>query len=185
MPVKWLETDSGDPRCRQLADRHYTRIKVGHPMWTRPGWRQILYLEQRNGRAAGFCWWRPKWESGIIGTQRKDGLRCIECTLFRNETRFRSSDLIVDAVACLRSWEHANDVEIPDGIITGVNSERTRGGRHPDHDPGYCFLMAGFEPFVHPGKGTRADVWLRFAGTMPPMRAPEGTGLLGQQSLRL
>lgn len=33
--------------------------------------------------------------------------------------------------------------------------------------------------------GTRADVWLRFAGTMPPMRAPEGTGLLGQQSLRL
>ena len=30
--IRWLETDKGDQRCRELADRHYTRISVGHPM---------------------------------------------------------------------------------------------------------------------------------------------------------
>lgn len=63
MPVRWTVTDKRDQRPRLLADRHYTRINVGHPMWTRPGWAQILYLEQRSGRSAVFCWWRPKWEA--------------------------------------------------------------------------------------------------------------------------
>ena len=112
-------------------------------MWTRPGWNQILYLEQRSGRAAAFCWWRPKWESGIVGTERKDGLRCIECALFRNETRFRSSDLIKAAVQMVLKWEHANDVEWPDGLITGISSSATAGGRRAGHLPGHCFREAG------------------------------------------
>lgn len=69
--MRWLETDKGDPRGRELADRHYTRIKVGHPMWTRPGWSQVLYLEQRVARrSAVFVWWRPApssqlWIGGV------------------------------------------------------------------------------------------------------------------------
>ena len=59
--MRWIETDKGDPAGRALADRHYTRIKVGHPMWTRPGWSQVLTYAQRSGRAAVFVWWRPKW----------------------------------------------------------------------------------------------------------------------------
>jgi len=171
--IRWIETDKGDPRGRELADRHYTRINVGHPMWTRPGWSQVLYAEQRNGRSAVFVWWRPKWEAGIPGTQRKDGLKCIECTIFRNETRFRSSEMIVDAIACLLSWQHAHDVEWPDGIITGVNSEKTRGGRSPDSAPGECFRRADFVPFAHPGKAKRANVWLRYAGVLPAAHTPE------------
>jgi hypothetical protein len=162
--MRWIETDKGDSRCRELADRHYTRGKPGHPMWCRPGWNQVLYAEQRSGRSASFCWWRPKWESGIVGTERKDGLRCIECSIFHNETRFRASDLIIDAIACLLTWEHANDVEWPDGIITGINTLKTAHGRADDHEAGYCFRKAGFELFAHPGKGKRADVWLRYAG---------------------
>lgn len=160
--LRWIETDKGDPAGRELADLHYTRGKPGHPMYTRPGWNHVLIAEQRNGRRAVFVWWRPKWESGVAGTRRKDGLRCIECSLFRNQTRFRSSDLIGDAIACLMSWEHANDVEWPDGLITGVGSSQTAGGRHPDHEPGWCFREAGFEPFEH-AKG-RTDVWLRYSG---------------------
>ena len=118
--MRWIETDKGDPRCRALADRHYTRQTPGHPMWCRPGWNQVLYARQRNGRDAVFCWWRPKWESGLLGTERKDKLRAIECSIFRNKTRFRSSTLIIDAISCLLTWQHANDVEWPDGIITGV-----------------------------------------------------------------
>ena len=165
--TRWIEIDKGDPRGRELDDRHYTRGSVGHPMWTRPGWNQCLYLAQKSGRSAVFVWWRPKWESGLAGTARKDGLKCIECTIFRNETRFRSSDLIRDAVACLLSWEHARDVAWPDGLITGVNTEKTASGRMPDSPAGQCFLKAGFSPFHHPGKNKRADVWLRYTDPFP------------------
>lgn len=98
------------------------------------------------------------------GHRAQGWLRCIECTIFRNETRYRSSDLITEALACVLTWEHALDVDWPDGIITGVSSEKTAGGRSPDHEAGHCFREAGFEPFEHPGKGTRADVWLRYVG---------------------
>jgi hypothetical protein len=159
--MRWVVTDKRDQRPRMLADRHYTRQNPGHPMWTRPGWNQILYAEQHNGRAAAFCWFRPKWESGIPGTERKDKLRAIECALFRNETRFRSSELIREAVEMVMQWEHARDVEWPDGLITGVSSVATSGARAPDSPAGFCFLCAGWEPFVHPGKNKRADTWFR------------------------
>lgn len=148
-------------------------MSVGHPMWTRPGWNQVLFLEQKNGRRAVFVWWRPKWESGLAGTKRKDGLLAIECTIFRNETRFRSSDLIEDAVRCVGSWEHALDVEWPDGLITGVNTVKTAGGRSSLSLPGECFRQAGWTEFAHPGKGKRADTWLHL---LPPylwLRVPE------------
>lgn len=66
--MRWIETDKGDPAARELADRHYTRQSVGAPMFTRPGYNQVLLAEQANGRRALFVWWRPKWESGIRGT---------------------------------------------------------------------------------------------------------------------
>lgn len=159
--IRWQVIENkADTRPRLLADRHYTRQTPGHPMWTRPGYNYILYLEQKSGRAAAFCWWRPKWEDGRPGTSRKDGLLAIECTLFRNETRYRSSDLIRDAVTLLYKWEHALDVAWPDGLITGINSVATQGGRNPEHPPGYCFIEAGWVPFEHGGRGKKADTWL-------------------------
>ena len=176
--TRWMETDKGDPRGRVLADRHYTRISVGHPMWTRPGWNYCLYAEQKNGRAAVFNWWRPKWESGLTGTERKDGLRCIECSIFRNETRFRSSDLIREAVACVLAWDHALDVDWPDGLITGVNSAKTARGRAVTSQPGECFRRSGFSVFDHPGKGKRADVWRRYTDALPSAVTPERSARL-------
>ncbi len=181
MVSRWIEIDKGDTRGRVLADRHYTRGSVGHPMWTGPGWNQCLYLEQKSGRAAVFCWWRPKWECGLVGTARKDGLRCIECTIFRNETRFRSSNIIRDAVACLLSWEHAQDQEWLDGIITSVNTAKTAGGRAADAKPGKCFLAAGFTPFQHPGKNKRADLWLRYTDPLPHAVTPAMSIRLAQK----
>lgn len=175
--MRWVLTDKADTRCRELADRHYTRVSIGHPMWTRPGYNMILICEQQNGRRALFCWWRPKWESGLLGTERKDGLRCIECTMFRNETRFRSSELITEAISCLLTWEHALDVQWPDGIITGVNSIKTQAGRNPGNLPGHCFRQAGFVEFKHPGKN-RADVWLRYVGELPASVLPNSNILL-------
>ena len=171
---RWLETDKGDPRCRALADRHYTRQHVGHPMWTRPGYSQVLFCEQRSGRSAVFVWWRPCFELGVPFAMRKDGLFAIECTIFRNETRFRSSDMIVDALRCLGSWKHYRDVALRDGIITAVSSEKTATGRSALSPAGHCFRAAGFSPFEH-RTSKRADLWLRFLGEMPEARVPEKT----------
>lgn len=169
----WSITDKANEKCRVLADKHYTRISVGHPMWTRPGYNMILFYEQANGRSALFCWFRPKWESGIVGTERKDGLRCIECSMFRNETRVRSSHLIVDAISCLLSWEHAKNTEWPDGIITGVSTTKTRSRRSPLNLPGHCFRSAGFVEFEHKSDKSRADLWLKYQGQLPEPRSPE------------
>lgn len=167
--MHWYETDKGDPRCRRLADKHYTRQRPGHPMWTRPGWTQVLYCPAGDGSV--FCWWRPKWEDGRPGLERKDGLRAIECTMFRNCSGILSSALIREAVAAVLTWEHARDVEWADGLISGVGSEQTRRRRSKRHEPGHCFRMAGWAPFEHPGG--RADVWLRYAGPLATAaRAP-------------
>lgn len=164
---RWAVTDKGDPRCRVLADRHYTRQTVGHPLWTRPGWNLVLYASDGEGTAA-WCWWRPKWESGIEGTERKDGLRAVECTLFRNETRWLSSSLIREASAVVQTWEHWTDVDVRDGLITGVGSSQTAKRRGRGNRPGHCFRMAGWVDFEHkPGK---ADVWLRCVELPPPQQ---------------
>ena len=155
----WTEVNKGDVRCRALADRHYSRQTPGHPMFTRPGYNQVLYFVDECGSAV-WVWFRPKWESGIKGTMRKDGLFAIECTLFRNESAVRSSDLIRAACASLCQWDRAHDVAWPDGAITGIKSSATAQRRSKHSLPGVCYRMAGWQEFEH-NKSERADVWLK------------------------
>jgi hypothetical protein len=110
---------------------------------------------------AVWVWFRPKWESGIQGTERKDGLRAIECTLFRNESGFLSSELIREACDWLLKWEHALDTKWPDGAITGIKSDATARGRSKRSLPGQCYRAAGGVEFNH-RKSNRADVWLKW-----------------------
>ena len=162
----WLATDKGDLRCRQLADRHYTRQTPGSPHWTRPGYSAVLHASAARGEAL-FVWWRPKWEAGI---ERKDGLRAIECTHFRREGRPLdggglplASDLIRAAVVALDLGPVRAalrlDVAGPilDGLISGVGSAATTAQRSPRSPPGACFGHAGWTRIGR--SGSRADVW--------------------------
>jgi hypothetical protein len=156
----WYAVDKGDPACRALANRHYTRQNTAHPMWTRPGYNFVLYSYDTHGQAA-WCWWRPKWEAGV---ERMDGLRVLECTLFRNETHLRSSLLITDAVEAL-TWPDARaclHLEHPFRwpLLTGINSEATARRRSRHAQPGHCFRAAGWHDFAH--RQGRADVWLTY-----------------------
>lgn len=164
-PVWWFRTSKGDVRARALADEHYTRQTPGHPMWTRPGFNLVLLATFEGGRAL-WCWWRPKWESGVVGTERGDRLRALECTMFRRVGQTPlASELIVGAVEALASAEAIRDLRlhdagsVPDGLITGIGSEATASRRGKRSRPGECFRRAGWEPFEH--KAGRADVWLR------------------------
>jgi hypothetical protein len=155
----WQETDKGDRECRELADRHYSRQTVGHPMFTRPGYNMVLKAYGPRGLAT-WVWFRPKWESGLKGTMRKDGLFAIECTLFRNESGLLSSDLIRLACLSLCQWVRAGDVDWKDGAITGIKSDATARRRSKRSLPGCCYLAAGWIPFEH-RSSDRADVWLK------------------------
>lgn len=154
----WVRVDKGNDRCRRLADRHYSRQTIGAPMWTRPGYNFVLYASDERGEAS-FCWWRPKWEAGI---ERKDGLRVIECTIFRNESATVSSLLIRQAVEQLETPQARADLALEHvafPLITGISTDKTARGRSRRSLPGQCFRRAGWCEFAKASTG-RADVWL-------------------------
>jgi hypothetical protein len=140
----WVERDKGSPSLLRLADRHYSRQTPGSNQCCRPGVNLVLTLD--DGTAA-WVTWRPIPEVG-----RKDGLEAWECTLFRNEGRRLSSELVREATAIThRRWGWPPR----DGLITAVDPARTKPKRHP----GYCFRLAGWVPF---DKAERSGlVWLR------------------------
>jgi site-specific DNA-cytosine methylase len=154
----WYRVSKEDARCRALADKHYSRQTIGHPMWTRPGYNFVLRAEVEGGEAV-FCWWRPKWEAGI---ERKDKMRALECTIFRNESRRLSSELIRRAVDALWTPAARDDLSLDRPgdllLITGVDADATADRRSSRSSPGECFLRAGWTPIEKTTK--RADTWL-------------------------
>lgn len=121
----WMVTHKGDRSCRLLSDRHYSRQHIGHPMFTRPG--RNLVLRTADGMAVWVTW------SGI----RDDGLDAWECTIFRNETDYLSSEMIKDAVtATYGEWGPPPK----DGLITYVWSNKIKSA-----NPGYCYKKAGWK----------------------------------------
>lgn len=146
-----------------MADRHYTRQTKGAALWTRPGYNLPLYAQFPEGEAL-FCYWRPKWEAGIPGTERKDKLRVIECTMFRREGLTPiSSQLIRDATDFLHTAEAKNALRLHvagpiDHLVTGVRAAATQKRRGKGNPPGYCFICAGWIPFEK--KTPNADIWL-------------------------
>ena len=90
----------------------------------------LLTLDER----AVWGWWRPHPASGIKAMNGLDGWTC---TIFRNESAARSSDLILAAEKFLL------DLGITvgkDGFITYVWDKKVRST-----NPGYCFKKAGWK----------------------------------------
>ena len=121
-----------DQECRLLADRHYSRRTVGARQFLYSG-RKIVLRD-----AAGdvlFAWMFPD------PTMRMDGQTGYTCAIFRNESRRRSSEIILEAeaVAIERWGQNRMYTYVDPGQIKSVN-------------PGYCFKCAGWR-FVKVSKG--------------------------------
>lgn len=126
----WQRVTKFDPRTAALADRHYSRRKIGSPQFMPPGQTVILLGADD---AAVFGWWRPDPSSGIKAMNGLDGWTC---TIFRNEGARRSSDLILLAEIALVQTGHTCG---PSGFITYVWDKKIRSS-----NPGYCFKQAGY-----------------------------------------
>lgn len=124
-PLWWLTKD-GDLDCLKLYERHYSayeyKDKRERKLFVGPGEKVVLRTKAGD---AMFVWRRFIDASGECG---------INCAVFRNESDYRSSDLIrqADSIAdqlwaCCRHYTYVN----PEAI------EST--------NPGFCFLAAGWE----------------------------------------
>lgn len=126
----WLRTTKFDKDAAKLADRHYSRRKVGSPQFMPPGETVVLVTPAKD---AVFGWWRPHPTSGIKAMNGLDGWTC---TIFRNESGSLSSELILAAERALL----ALGVTVgPSGLITYVFDRKVRSS-----NPGFCFKKAGW-----------------------------------------
>jgi hypothetical protein len=153
--VTWVLSHRADDRARQLADRHYSRQKIGSPQFVPPGRCVVLVSE------CCRAYWVTSWPFAEYVKHAWAGAWM--CSAFRNEGAGLSSDLIRQAVAATRAvWPHIP----PLGMVTFVDAARVRRKR----DPGRCFLKAGFRPCGQTAGGLFAFQLL--PGDMPgPERA--------------
>lgn len=127
----WRLARRSDPRARALAGRHYSRKTPGSRQVAPPG-RALVLLSGRADREALFVLSAQRY----VRREQYPGAWVV--SLFRNESRARSSELILAALAsCRHVWGYPPE----DGVVTFVAPDRVR----PKRDPGRCFLRAGFE----------------------------------------
>lgn len=127
--MSWYRVKKFDKSAVALADRHYSRRKIGSPQFMPPGQTIVLLAD-----LAVWGWWRPDPASGIKAMNGLDGWTC---TIFRNESTVRSSDLVLEAENMLRACAPGCG---PSGMITYVWPARIKS-----ENPGYCFKVAGWK----------------------------------------
>lgn len=126
--MRWELSHRFDPRAVRLADLHYSRQKHGTPQFVPPGRCVVLLTEEADAL------WVTSWPFAEWVKHRWAGAWV--CSLFRNESRHLSSDLIREAVAVTR-WKWPVP---PLGMVTFVDASKVKHKR----DPGRCYLKAGF-----------------------------------------
>lgn len=130
----WFAVKDTFPPLIDLYRRHYSSLGKAAWIYRRYGISgngESLSLCNVSG-TAGFCWTKQK--------KRDDGQEGINCSFFRNESAFLSSELILEAeFMALNKW--------PDTVrlFTYIDPEKTKKRRSKRHAPGYCFIMAGWK----------------------------------------
>lgn len=132
----WQRTNKADPAVARLADRHYSRETIGSRQFHPPGQSVVLYVpgpEWPFVAGAAWVWWRP-YPGKATRYDGYDGW--YQCSLFRNESSYLSSDLIRAAIPWVNeAWG------LPQfGYDTYVWPAKLRST-----NPGYCYLRAGWQ----------------------------------------
>ena len=126
-PTIWQPALDGDPTCRRLFDRHYSRRRYADgrrpKLFVGPGEKLVLTTADRR---ALFVW--RKFIDDAIPTQAG-----VNCAVFRREAGPVASEMILEAEQwAWRRWSGQR-------LYTYVNASRIRST-----NPGYCFLCAGW-----------------------------------------
>jgi hypothetical protein len=122
----WHGSKDGDKNGLALYNRHYSAYcyKDGRErkLFCGPGEKMVLLTENND---ALFVWRKFIDQSGQTG---------VNCATFRNEGEMLSSKLIIEAVKIAqKKWPNER-------LYTYVNAKKIRST-----NPGYCFLIAGWQ----------------------------------------
>lgn len=147
--IYWRRTTKFDVAAAQLADRHYSRRKVGSRQFMPPGQTIVLLAADAS---AVFGWWRPDPASGIRAMNGLDGWTC---TIFRNEGLTLSSELILDAERAFGEFGYNIG---PDGFLTYVWDCKVASA-----NPGFCFKCAGWSSVGRSADGRKTLLQKRLA----------------------
>lgn len=125
--MNWHRTTKFDTRAAALADRHYSRRKVGSSQFMPPG-RTLVFITDD-----ALAVWGTHWPRADLAM---DGLDAWRCSIFRNEGPLLSSDLIREAMSLTAElWQ----TRPRDGWLTFVKVDAVRSV-----NPGACFKKAGW-----------------------------------------
>lgn len=119
-----------------MADRHYSRQKIGTPQFVPPGRCMVL---KRKG-----CYWVTSFPFAQYVKHEWAGTWV--CSAFRRERGPLASELIKEAVALTVQYHLSRPSWSKDplpalGMITFIDEGKVR--EKPDF--GYCYRLAGFE----------------------------------------
>ena len=151
----WCRARDGDPAAYRLARRHYSAWKNKRPkirQFMGPGQQLVLI---------------SPWEDALFGWSksiRDDGQTGVCCTIFRNESAHRASDMIREAeVLAWRKWPNER-------LFTHVDPSKVKS-----KNPGFCFLMAGWtKTKVRTTRGL--NVWEKLPTLGATPEASDGMG---------
>lgn len=149
----WNRIPIEDPYASRFFDRHYSRQTPGARGILAPGRRVLLWHEGPRGSAL--------W--GVVLNLDPVGVLRWRNSIFRNESGTLSSVLIAHALLTTWAfWIRAYDDCPPLDLTTEIDIAVTRRRRSKRHEPGHCYLMAGWRTVrrIADGHGRRAKVEL-------------------------
>lgn len=134
----WRLSHRADPVAARIADRHYSRQKIGSSQFVPPGRCAVFTATSDSGGA----YWVTSWPFGEFVKHRWPDAWV--CSAFRNEGAAPGVGLIVDAVAATR-YEFGDPPAL--GMVTFVDPDKVeptmiRGVAVY----GWTFIQAGFVP---------------------------------------
>jgi hypothetical protein len=163
----WRPSHRADKRALPLADSHYSRQKLGTSQFVAPG--KPIVLLTPNADAV----WVSLFQKPEFTDHAYPGFWV--CSMFRNQSRFLSSDLITEAISITR-WQWG-DSEL--GMVTFVDPRKIQGFVYRTKEGanlswGYCFQKVGFE---EDGWTDSGKLVLR----LKPERMPAALPVIGSQ----
>lgn len=126
----WQLAHRATKAARMIADRHYSRQKVGSSQFVPPGRCLVLMTPEAD------AYWVTSWPFAEYVKHAWAGAWI--CSAFRNESPHLSSLMIREAVAITR-WYFGAAPE-PHGMISFIDTTKVRKKR----DFGRCYLRAGW-----------------------------------------
>jgi hypothetical protein len=149
----WHRIPDEDPYASRFYDGHYSRQTPGARGILAPGRRVLLWHEGPRGPAL----WGVVLNLDPVGAMRWRN------SVFRNKSGTQSSALIAHALLAtwlfwIRTYERLPILN----LTTEIDIEATRVRRSKRHDPGHCYLEAGWRKVrdIEAGHGRSAKVEL-------------------------